>query len=121
MDTTAIAIVAANNAAQQAALNEVQRQQCVGWMPSFDAVNATAEQARMYASCVSLVYPEPLPEALVLWIKFGIVVCLFAPFIGALVNEYDKIEGALVGFMVAIGIWGGISIILLAIGFLLYG
>lgn len=112
MDTaTTIALINANNAAQQAAIDSARRASCIQWMPSFDAANATAEQARMYADCVSRVYPAPMPEWAILWLKLGVIVCIIGPVVGALTNEFDAVEGALLGFLIPLALWLIISLL----------
>lgn len=122
MDTTLIIpMLAAQNAAQHAAIEEAHRQQCLVTMQSYDAATATAQQARAYAECVHLVYPGSVPPEIVLWLKVGVLAVILGPIIGAWVHEYDAVEGAMLGFLVPAGLWLVISLVVLGGWFVLWG
>ena len=101
--TTALTTVAiANSAARRTA--------CETMLNTYDAARATVSQAREYASCVGVIYPEPGNTTAM---KVAVALLLISIAIGAVrgaykADRYDgpwmgAVMGGVVGAMVALG------------------
>lgn len=115
-NTVTITSIVATNAALASsnARRAEEKRQCEHVLNTYQASTATVEQARMYSSCVSLLYPKPveLSSSETILVKVCILILLLAA-AGGIKYGYDEegILGACVGFFM-----GPLLVVLLLLG-----
>jgi hypothetical protein len=118
--TTALSINASiqANAANQRA-HEAKVVACKTYLPTFNAQTATIAEARQYADCVSLVYPNQASGESIFLVKAIIVCMLVCASIGA-VRGYKE-DGAVGSAMYAFMFAGIILSLAIALSLLVVG
>lgn len=132
MSATAIAVSAAANAqaaAAQAAANEAARVACASLVRGYEHDRSTVSGMREYAGCIERLYPEPMPDAVLIWAKIAVAVLLVS-FVAGVANEFRSssrwagpterfFTGGLfglmtgcLGFLLVAGGWFGIKLLL---------